>query len=414
MDLSKIKESLGRLSFIADYSSLVVPLLIGLAAVLLMIPTQLISSRLKERMTKESVSARGMQIQSLLDNYAVSEQWKEERQYQDAYSSDANRISRLSAATTQREPLNNKIFPELAGTSQFLFQEFGNDYRKGIESLLAEVSAGLSPTESELSKALDTSGGRSGEYSSGYHHRSDYDEDSESIVDALCTEKADNCRVYINPSDIAGYNFWQDYEYIGTSKAVEDCWQWQLGFWIIEDVIKTVSSMNGGAVSVLRAPVKRVVYVGFTRDYEGGRVSSSRGYSGGAADTAPKYATGPQQEPLAVPFTGRFCNDYYDVVHFTVKVVLNADDVFSFMEELCSSKEHKFDGRTLRHNQITILESKIVSIERKSDEHKLYRYGSNAVVEMNLICEYLFNKAGYKKMKPAEESAGFEARTSRY
>jgi hypothetical protein len=32
--------------------------------------------------------------------------------------------------------------------------------------------------------------------------------------------------------------------------------------------------------------------------------------------------------------------------------------------------------------------------------HQLYRYGQDAVVELNLICEYLFEKAGYEAIIP--------------
>ena len=32
--------------------------------------------------------------------------------------------------------------------------------------------------------------------------------------------------------------------------------------------------------------------------------------------------------------------------------------------------------------------------------HQLYRYGQDAVVELNLICEYLFEKAGYEAIVP--------------
>jgi hypothetical protein len=78
-----------------------------------------------------------------------------------------------------------------------------------------------------------------------------------------------------------------------------------------------------------------------------------------------------------------------------------------FMKELCSGKQHKFRGfscdeqeQLCKHNQITILESKIRPVNREDQTHSLYRYGDEAVVELDLICEYIFNKKGYDEIKP--------------
>ncbi len=70
--------------------------------------------------------------------------------------------------------------------------------------------------------------------------------------------------------------------------------------------------------------------------------------------------------------------------------------VLPFMNELCKAKQHKFKGyfgkgqeQTFKHNQITILDSEINSINREDIVHDLYRYGSDAVVQLDLTCEYI-------------------------
>ena len=75
------------------------------------------------------------------------------------------------------------------------------------------------------------------------------------------------------------------------------------------------------------------------------------------------------------------------------------------MQQLCSAKQHVFKGffgrepeRRFEHNQITILESNINSIDRNDGAHHLYRYGEDAIVELDLTCEYLFNKSGTTKL----------------
>ena len=110
---------------------------------------------------------------------------------------------------------------------------------------------------------------------------------------------------------------------------------------------------------------------------------------------------------LTEPHTGRFCSDDIDVVHFNVVVVVSTKAVLPFMQQLCSAKQHKFRGfsgeeqeQVFKHNQITVLESKIRLIDLENTTHNFYRYGEDAVVELDLICEYIFNKNGYDEIKP--------------
>ena len=52
-----LKSLIQKLSFLKDNSAFLVPVILVLIAALLFIPTQLMSSRLKERMEQESISA---------------------------------------------------------------------------------------------------------------------------------------------------------------------------------------------------------------------------------------------------------------------------------------------------------------------------------------------------------------------
>ena len=108
---------------------------------------------------------------------------------------------------------------------------------------------------------------------------------------------------------------------------------------------------------------------------------------------------------LTASCTGRLSGDDIDVMHFNVAVVLNIKEVLPFMQQLCSAKEHKFKGfsgkereQTFKHNQITVLETKFKSVEE--EPYSPYDYGEDPVVELDLICEYNFNKKGYEEIKP--------------
>jgi hypothetical protein len=88
-------------------------------------------------------------------------------------------------------------------------------------------------------------------------------------------------------------------------------------------------------------------------------------------------------------------------------VVLSTKAIVPFMRELCNVKEHSFSGFTgqepakvFKHNQITILESRVKPVTLLSADHKYYRYGAESVAEVEMVCEYIFNKQGYDAIKP--------------
>ena len=398
MDISKFKDLIQRLSFLGNYSSLILPVIIILVGVLLFIPTRLMSSKLKKRIADESISI-GKRVQSLSESTVSRNQWEVEQEYQQAYERDANQVALLAKQSSQRQLLSYKIFPEPKDTSTLIFKEFGRQFRDAVDGLIARVNALDCPTDAELQRALQGSSlPRSRRGLSRSMGRERLSEVDATITDVLCREKAESAFVYANPADLSGYEFWEEYEYAGMDAAVEDCWYWQLAYWIIEDIVDTIDALNSGSNSVFTSPVKRLLDVNFAASGRG--VGASK-----KAAARPSYVLS-IEGALAEPHTGRFCSDDIDVVHFNV-VVVSTKAVLPFMQQLCSAKQHKFRGfsgkeqeQGFKHNQITVLESKIRSIDRENTTHNFYRYGEDAVVELDLICEYIFNKNGYDEIKP--------------
>ena len=402
MDISKLKDLIQRLSFLGNYSSLILPVIIILVAVLLFIPTQLMSSKLKKRVENESISI-GKRVQSLSESTVSRNQWEVEQEYQQAYERDANQTALLAKQSSQRQLLSYKIFPKPKDTSTLIFKEFGQRFRSGIDKLIADVNAHDCPTDAEMQRGLQGSSlpsSRRGLDWSMEKGRSDLrlSEVDATITEVLCREKAEHAFVYANPAELSGYEFWEEYEYTGMDTAVGDCWYWQLAYWVIEDIFDTIDALNSGSNSVFTSPVKRLLNVSFA--------ASDKGTSKKAAAVRPSYVLSIKEE-LTEPHTGRFCNDDIDVVHFNVVVVVSTKAVLPFMQQLCSAKQHKFRGfsgeeqeQVFKHNQITVLESNVRSIDRKDTAHNLYRYGEDAAVELDLICEYIFNKNGYDEIKP--------------
>jgi hypothetical protein len=398
MDVTKFKDVVQKLSFIRDYSSLVFPIVILLVAAILFIPTRLMSAKLRDQMGKESVQGGGNKVKQLSKDVVPVKQWEAERDYQQVYADDANQIALLARRSSERELLSYKVFPEPNEKSPLIFKEFGKQFRSKIEQMLERINALDCPAESELQAHLDSAKSLS---RSGTQTSTAWSSERDNLIkDELCRERAASIHVYFNPSDLSGYDFWNEYEYVGTNQAVEDCWYWQLGYWITEDIINTVGVMDSGASSVLTSPVKRIMSVSFS-------VSDNKSEKSKVNNTPPRYVI-TREDGLTESYTARICNNDIDVVHFTVSVLVSVKAVVPFMLQLCTAREHKFMGfsgkdapAVFKHNQITILDSKMSPIIRESKEHQLYRYGNDAVVKLDLVCEYVFNKSGYGAVRPA-------------
>ena len=429
-----LKSLLGKLSIFKDNSALLLPIIIGVVGGLIFVPTQLLSGKIRSRMEAESV-ATGRKIRSESDRAVSRDQWTVEAKQQELFGKDANQVSLLALQTTKRELLSYKIFPEPNDPSALIFKEFGQGYRSGIEEMLNRLNARERPSDAELERGLQQSLSRShlgtrfsspaySPFSSkigGYgKYTGMFNEAETAIVDEICLQKAASASVYANPTALSGYDYWGEYKYeTGRKEAVEDCWYYQLGYWIIEDVLNTVASMNSGSNSVLTSPAKRIMRVGFTttdRVYRSFRRSTAMwgGTSRTATGDRPSYVVSLQQG-LTEPCTGRYCGEEIDVVHFNVVVVVGSKSVLPFMEELCSGKPHKFRGfwgneplRTYKHNQITVLESKIKPVDRQDGIHSLYRYGDEPIAELDLICEYIFNMKAYDPIMPQSVKESFK------
>ena len=422
------KDILEKLSVLKSNVPLLISIIITLVAILLFVPTKLMSDRLRARVQQDSVMM-GNKI-SRANAQPVSRNLPEAMdQYLEVYSNDANQITQLAMQTTKRELLSYQIFPSPNDTSMLLFQEFGQRYQVGIEQMLDRVNAGTCPTPEELERGLESLGGagrrpmtiefrqRPGRVSAralGLSSHHGLTEAEVTIVDGICTERAKALDVYAVPADLAGYNFWRDYVFseVTIEDAVKDCWYYQLGYWIIEDVVKTIEAANAGHDSLLDAPVKRLSYLTFTMGSQGAGRTRRGGYFGRRTRSSqdadkPAYVWS-EDEALTQSFTGRLSDESTDVVHFSFAVIVDAKEILPFMQQLCSAKEHTFKGwngqlaepQLFKHNQITVLESSETSIDPDREEHARYRYGEHTVMELNLICEYIFNRPAYIEIMP--------------
>ena len=453
--MPSFKDILQKLSVFKNNLSLLIPVIIELVSVLLFIPTQLMSSKLQKHVRQESISQGIQRVERLEQTAVSSEQYEKEAERQKAHAADANEIAKLARQTTQRELLSYVIFPQPDpnGFSGLLFQEFGQRYRSVLDNLVLRVNGRDCPTDTEIERGLENASvpGRPGAmglsmqsamgddmgrglyggdmYGDMYGGSMRFGNLNRMIIDEMCEARAKKISVYVNPLDIAGYEYWKEYKSDVTKEdALRDCWYHQLAYWIIKDIFATIEAMNSDYDNAMEAPVKRFMGITFTMGLkrpvsEGGgsavirSVGRSRKKQQKREDAdMPVYARNPR-DGLSESLTARYCNEEnkgIDVTHFSFSVVVDAKSVLPFMKELCSEKEHQFRGypdpnqpvqtfepvQTFKHNQITVLESKMGAINSNDMTHRYYRYGDEPVVTLDLVCEYLFDVAAYEKLLP--------------
>jgi len=427
-----IQDLLKKLSFLRNNLALLVPIGIAVVALLLFVPTTLWSGKLRNRIETNSVQP-GNQIDSLVQQVDQAAQAEALESYIEAYAQDANAIDDLMVQTTLRELLDYRVFEDPNHqTSQLVFDPFRQKYVAGVDAMLQRLQAGSPPSEADILAALESSGSRSmmgrsrprapvaggNPMGRGLNLRFMSEVDRR-IATKVCEDKAKTAKVYLNPVDLGGYLYWSDWKFEDWDKAIRDCWYWQMAYWMLEDVATTIQQMNQDADHILHAPVKRVMNVLFTQSQSrmgmgmGMRSALGRGRRTLTAkdQQTPTYATGVKNAMTGTPCTGRFSSvtSDWDVMQFEVRVIVSAADVMRFMQALCSAKPHQFRGwlgqdpvQKYQHNQITILESSINPVDRESFEHSSYQYGDGEVVDLDLVCEYLFCVKAYDKIMPKQ------------
>ncbi len=419
-----IKDILAKLSVLKNNLNLLVPIAIAVVALLLVIPTRILSARLRKTVEKNSVAV-GTNIDGITRSLAPENLKIVSPKQLEAMAQDANEIERMMDRASRRELLMYGLFPDTNDQSQTQFSDFGERYRQGVTALVQGLNATECPTWPEVQQALasvpmpaDQAGNYGRGSMIGVGDRSggmgtltlDTLTDAQrNMFEQLCLDRASKARIYVTPLDIAGYTYWPGWVFEDRDKAFQDCWYWQLGYWIVEDVLATVQQMNGSAESVLTAPVKRLMNVSFM--LRRSAMVGSRSVYGATARPGvaerPAYVTGPLKG-LTTMCTARICSETADIVHFDVQAVVDSSQVVPFMQALCAAKGHRFRGadgaepeQKYQHNQITILEATVEPVEATAATHLRYRYGNRPVSTVELICEYMFARAPYyQSIKP--------------
>lgn len=392
--MKKISINIDIAKILKKNTAIIIPAAIAIVAVLLFIPTAMMRSKISTNLEQSKRLAQ--EVDSTTNSVISEKQYELVKAYEDLHAQDSNDIHNLAVQTTQRELLSYKIFPEPNETSTQIFNEFRQAYVAAFAKLIKDMNALDAPSDAEIKKDAGTSGQNIELDTKSSSTAADKSNDQ--IIDIVCKRRSEEIPVYANPQVFSGYGFWDNWEYFGRENAIKDCWYSQLAYWIHSDIVDSINKINKGSASVSQSPVKRLLGIRF------GNADGTAGSTN--ATELPQYAVQGGGQ-LCNALTKRTSGGKLDVVHFSVAVVIRANDALKFMDTLCSEKEHYFAGykgqlerQKFRHNQITILQSNIESVDSQNAAHIRYRYGQDAVVHLNLVCEYLFNREGYDVIKP--------------
>ncbi|HOL89203.1 MAG TPA: hypothetical protein PK965_08290 [Anaerohalosphaeraceae bacterium] len=412
--------------YLKKYSALLLPAGLLLAGLILFLPTILIGRTVSEK--KQEWEKIAQTLDSLTRTTPPKEQAEQIQRILQQYKTDAEAVQKMSLQSSMRDLIKYGIFPKSADTSSQVYLDFGRRYRAAIEQMVTERLKALdAPSDAEIRAAGAGPGAgavRGGEYIGGGAGGIGFGGSTAEnpMVNAVCNARAERIVMYANPRVFSWYDFWESYQFVGAEQALRDCWFSQTAYWIYEDVVAAIEAMNTGSQRVADSPVKRLMGVSFQRPvsdvsmvspYPTGNLPRGIGGIGGLAASAmadpPAYVLAGSTSPLVSrPWTGRTCNDEMDVVHFAVSVVVDSRYTQAFLKELCSAKPHVYregfkengELRQARHNQITILASTFSAVDKQSLPHLYYRYGTDAVMRVDLVCEYLFLRKAYDEIKP--------------
>lgn len=408
-------------AFLKKYSALILPMSLLLAGILLFIPTMLIGRTADEKKRSREVMAR--ELDSLTRDTPSLREAELKKQILQRFKQEVETVQTMALQTTQRDLIKYGLFPNPNDTSSQVYLDFGKRYRAAIEHMITDRLKALdAPSDSEIraQSGMATNplypGGVGGEMP-GMIPTAVTQNQPSPIVDALCLARAEKITMYANPRIFAWYDFWDSYRFSGSDQAIQDCWFSQTAYWIYEDIVATIETMNAGSERVADSSVKRLLGVSFQRPISDMIITTTYspainplgGMSQQTAGDQPVYILPGLPSPLvSQPWTGRVGNEDLDVIHFSVSVIVDNRFVQTFLKELCSTKLHTYrEGfaesgkeQEAQHNQITVLQCTFSSVDKDSPVHAYYRYGTVAVMRVDLVCEYLFYRKAYDPIKP--------------
>ncbi|MCH8825131.1 MAG: hypothetical protein IH984_16675 [Planctomycetes bacterium] len=265
----------------------------------------------------------------------------------------------------------------------------------GIEDLLVRIDAGKPPSSEEVGEDLESE-------KEQLENRNVADEDGEEKQKwlreklsenrlSIYADRASSVGVYASLDSFTNLEIDQPGPVPLPSKLYE--WQWQ--YWIYEDILLAMKNANNDSVSVLDAPVKRIVSLAVRYDplagasTNRGSSAGSGGFGSGRRGSSKKTNNEESTLPAANPrvevkldysesFTGRHTNSLYDVRLVRLILVVETAHIPAVMDALA------------QRNFITVIKSEIEPVNSFDALRDGYFYGEDPVSSLELELETIW------------------------
>ncbi len=129
-----------------------------------------------------------------------------------------------------------------------------------------------------------------------------------------------------------------------TPPELKECWEAQLAYWLQKDVVDAITAVNGEAAAAARdrdedrwvgiMPIKEVISIRTSRGY----VMPGNDQFVGSAPGDYRPALPPAAQKTA--FTQSASTDAYEVMQFSVKLVMDERYILRFVERVCENRFH--------------------------------------------------------------------------
>lgn len=279
----------------------------------------------------------------------------------DAILADHGKVLERARALAEYKPLVEGVFP--AGPPEKRV-EFRNKYNEEIRKVFASMNCGGPPTPAQIEQARDRI---ENEKASDKQFGADAASTGPTLspADVLTKHgvKVDpTARASVaNAQSVACYAvfFFEDkppervasLEFINAMKDTttldapepESCWRAQLSYWIQKDVVDAIKDVNQAAVDAIKAagqtiwvgamPVKEIISIRLSSYVPPKDELYKPAQPGGYGHALPPGTA----ESV---FTGTAPTDAYDVIQFTVKLIMDQRDIPLLVERLCNHSPH--------------------------------------------------------------------------
>ncbi len=198
----------------------------------------------------------------------------------------------------------------------------------------------------------------------------------------------------------------------GRAPSAEEMWYAQNALWVQQDVCRSIARINAKAKNVTQSPVKHLI--GLNVPADGTQYVRPGGAGAAAVAAVPgegEEAAAAVEDPAAglpknfqVSQTGRVSNPLFDVVHFSIEMNVDAQQVPRIIQEL--SREKFYTGKTAGaegepSSFVTVNRVNLTAVDKAAALDQGYVYGDVPVVTVTFDCEALMLRSWTEKYMPA-------------